>query len=300
MSRITFIRVSPMTTVQDGGRSGMLAHGIGASGPMDRRGFAHAAAMSGAPCGGAIEIGPQGVDFVYSGPPVIAGLAGGRFSLEVNGTPHSWPTRIELTDGVFVSIHTGPQGNYGYLRFAAGIDVPEVLGSQATNATVGLGGFEGRALRAGDHLDLLPLTEVTPEPAPLQVESTDGPIRFIWGIHADLFSSAIRQAFISSAFRITSRMDRMGVRLGDTAAVFSEAKILGLVSDAVVPGDVQILGDGTPIVLMHDNQPTGGYPRIATIINADLDRFAQTRPGREVRFAPVTVDHAQAISGWRP
>ena len=66
-------------------------------------------------------------------------------------------------------------------------------------------------------------------------------------------------------------------------------------SDAVVPGDIQILGDGTPIVLMRDHQPTGGYPRIATIASVDLDRFAQMRPGSPVAFASITVDHAQAL-----
>ena len=71
----------------------------------------------------------------------------------------------------------------------------------------------------------------------------------------------------------------------------------GTVSDAVVAGDIQITGDGTATVLMRDHQPTGGYPRIATIITADLDRFAQARPSTEVAFQPVTVEHAHAI--WR-
>jgi allophanate hydrolase subunit 2 len=90
-------------------------------------------------------------------------------------------------------------------------------------------------------------------------------------------------------------MDRMGVRLIDRSGVFRDAAALSLVSDAIVPGDIQILGDGTPIVLMRDHQPTGGYPRIATVIDADLDRFAQLRPGAEVRFLPVTVTHAQEL-----
>ena len=68
---------------------------------------------------------------------------------------------------------------------------------------------------------------------------------------------------------------------------------LELHADAIVPGDIQILGDGTPTVLMRDHQPTGGYPRIATIVSADLDRFAQMRPGTEVRFQPVSLEHAR-------
>ena len=87
----------------------------------------------------------------------------------------------------------------------------------------------------------------------------------------------------------------MGVRLDDPAGVFADASALSLVSDAIVPGDIQILGDGTPIVLMRDHQPTGGYPRIGTIISADLDRLAQLRPGHDVSFQPVTVEHARQI-----
>ena len=85
----------------------------------------------------------------------------------------------------------------------------------------------------------------------------------------------------------------MGVRLSDPTGVFSGQRKLSLVSDAIVPGDIQILGDGTPIVLMRDHQPTGGYPRVATVVSADLDRFAQMRPGTELRFRPVTLEHAR-------
>lgn len=84
----------------------------------------------------------------------------------------------------------------------------------------------------------------------------------------------MRQRFVGTLFTVLRRLDRMGVRLQGDAGVFSDAATLSLMSDAIVPGDIQILGDGTPIVLMRDHQPTGGYPRIGTIISADLDRFA--------------------------
>ncbi len=132
-----------------------------------------------------------------------------------------------------------------------------------------------------------------PHPRPAAREA--GPIRVIWGLHADLFDPETRQRFVTEAFAVSSRMDRMGVRLVDRAGVLAGQRVLSLVSDAIVPGDIQILGDGTPIVLMRDHQPTGGYPRIATVVSADLDRFAQLRPGTEVRFEPVTVVHAQGL-----
>ena len=297
MNHIHLKRVSPMTTIQDFGRPSMLAHGIGASGPMDRWGYRHAALMTNGACGAAIEIGPLGLDFVYRGTPLVAGLAGGGFVLEIDGEAQEWPATVQLADGMTVTIRTGRKGNYAYLRFAAQIGVPDVLGSRATNATVGLGGLEGRALQVGDELKLVSLTSPSAEPM-VRENDEEGPIRFIWGIHADVFPQHVRSAFIGADFRVSARMDRMGVRLEDAASLFSEARVLGLVSDAVVPGDIQILGDGTPIVLMRDNQPTGGYPRIGTIIDADLDRFAQIRPGHFVRFSPVTVEHAHKIAGW--
>ena len=85
----------------------------------------------------------------------------------------------------------------------------------------------------------------------------------------------------------------MGVRLIDDAGLFHMQRKLNLVSDAIVTGDIQILGDGTPFVLMRDHQPTGGYPRVATVVSADLDRFAQLRPGTEIRFQPVTLEHSR-------
>ena len=300
MSRIVLTRVSLMTTVQDAGRPGLFAHGVGASGPMDRAGYALAAAIAGVPCGAAIEIGPLGLDFTYRGTPLSAGVAGGEFSLTVDGEPRPWPSRIDLVENTKVSIKPGPQGNYAYLRFAAEIGVPAILGSRSTNATVGLGGFDGRMLAAGDELGLEDLPDTQPELTRPETAAPGDPIRFVWGIHADLFSGPVRSGFTASEFRISARMDRMGVRLDDSGSVFADAKLLNLVSDAVVPGDIQILGDGTPIVLMRDNQPTGGYPRIGTVIDADLDRFAQIRAGRMVRFEPVTVAHAHRIAKWQP
>lgn len=300
MSHILVTRASPITTIQDQGRPGLLSHGIGASGPMDRRAYAGAAEMAGCTCGAAIEIGPQGMDFTYSGAPMSAGLAGGEFSLALDGQQAPWPAQIDLTDGMAVSIRTGPRGNYAYLRFGAQIDVAPVLGSRATNATVGLGGLEGRGLRGGDRIGLLPLADVGPEKPERSNGAENDAIRFIWGIHADQFSLEVRAEFIGAGFRILPRMDRMGVWLDDGNGVFAETRSLGLVSNAVVAGDIQILGNGSPIVLMRDHQPTGGYPRIGTVIDVDLDRFAQMRPGKTVRFTPVTVEHAHRLAGWRP
>lgn len=289
---IRILRAAPLTTLQDAGRFGMLRHGISASGPMDSAGFAAAGLLAGAGTG-AVEFTAAGLELVVASGECRVGFAGGDFVLRHNGTVVDWPGSVFLGAGDELSITPGSRGNYGYLRFGGDIAVDMVLGSLATSSRFGLGGLEGRALRVGDVIEIVGQGGA---PGPVMPSAqAEGPIRVTWGLHAELFAPSLRQRFTEVEFTVSTRMDRMGVRLDDKDAVFAEASILSLVSDAIVPGDIQILGDGTPIVLMRDHQPTGGYPRIATVISADLDRFAQLRPGSAVAFAPVTVEHAQAL-----
>jgi len=291
---LSIVRAGPLTSIQDDGRFGMLRHGISASGPMDRGGFAQAGALAGGGHGG-IEFTMAGLEIRLASGRCRVGFAGGGFSVRHNGAALDWPGSVALAEGDVLAITPGPWGNYGYLRFDADVGVAPVMGSVATSSRARLGGLDGRVLRAGDSIELVGsgtsggAGDAEPRPA------AEGPIRVIWGLHADLFAPTLRQRFLAASFNVSSRLDRMGVRLDDAAGVFADAASLSLVSDAIVPGDIQILGEGTPIVLMRDHQPTGGYPRIATVISADLDRFAQLRPGSPVAFVPVTVEHAQAL-----
>ena len=295
MTAIVVTRAGPLCTVQDAGRFGALRYGISASGPMDRGAFERAAAWMGGAAPAGIEFTAAGLAFRVEGGSVGAGFDGGAFVLRRNGEAVPWPARIVLRDGDEVDITPGPAGNYGYLRFDRELALAPVMGSRATSSIAGLGGYEGRSLRSGDRLDFGEAVERRaagqhPRPAPV----AEGPIRVLWGLHADLFAADLRRRFAAATFAISPRIDRMGARLEDREGVFGATAALTLVSEAVVPGDVQILGDGTPIVLLRDHQPTGGYPRIATVISADLDRFVQMRPGSAVRFEPVTLDKAHA------
>lgn len=295
MASIRVLRAAPLTTLQDAGRPGWLRYGISASGPMDRAAFDRAGGWLGGVGSVGIEFTSAGLSFAVEGTSTNAAFDGGEFRITVDGKSQQWPTRAVLKAGAVVEI-TPLAGNYGYVRFDREIEVPEVLGSRSTNTIAGLGGLEGRALVAGDVVLLGKTVAGRPGPHPRPADAVEGPIRFTWGIHADLFESERRSRFVTEPFQISHQLDRMGVRLKDEAGVFGDARILSLASDAIVPGDIQILGDGTPIVLMRDHQPTGGYPRIATVVSADLDRFAQLQPGPEVRFTPVTVAHAQENS----
>ncbi|UYO00128.1 MAG: biotin-dependent carboxyltransferase family protein [Devosia sp.] len=297
MTRLRIERASPLATIQDKGRFGQLAQGISASGPMDEAAYRRAGLMAGSADHAAIEFTRAGLDMRILEGEVRLAWDGGQFLARSGGEALPWPGYALFRAGDRLGIAPGPAGNYGYLRFGAALDLAPVLGSRATNSRAGFGGLDGRALLAGDEL-VLTGPGVAQE-APEQPERQDGPLRFIWGIHADRFTHEVRTAFLQAQFDVTTMMDRMGVRLADRAGVFAGASILSLVSDPVLPGDIQILGDGTPIILMRDHQPTGGYPRIGTIIPRDLDRFAQVRPGGRVTFEPVSVDHAHRIMEGR-
>lgn len=291
------LRAGPLATIQDIGRYGMLRYGIGASGPMVEGAFKAAGTLVGGAGSAGIEFTRTGLDFTTD-LAVTAGFCGGAFTLTINHEARDWDQAWALEPGDTVHIAPGAWGNYGYVRFDREVDVPVLLGSRATNSTVGLGGFDGRALVGGDRVALSEPVETAAAAVAVPPAPSGEPIRVIWGLHADLFPAAMRQQFVDTTFEVSKRLDRMGVRL-ERGGVFVHSQILSLASDAVVTGDIQILGDGTPIVLMRDHQPTGGYPRIATVISADLDRFAQLRPGTQVRFEPVTLKHAHAAEGIR-
>ncbi len=271
----------------------MLVHGITASGPMDRGAFGRAGRWAGASGEAGIEFTMAGLELVVTEGRLAAGWDGGHFALTINGTAQDWPGRGELVAGDVLAITPGEGGNYGYLQFGASIELPRVLGSFATNTRARIGGLDGRALRPGDELTLIGEGQAGQDVPTVADEA--GPIRFMWGLHADQFSDAVTQRFPGAEFVVTRTLDRMGVRLEDRAGVFSGASILSLVSEPVVPGDIQIQGDGTPVVLMRDHQSTGGYPRIGTVISADLDRVAQMRPGTALAFEPVSVEHAHRL-----
>jgi allophanate hydrolase subunit 2 len=265
---------------------------------MDSDAFRRAGDWLGGAGATGVEFTRAGLTFVLEHGPLTMAGNGGDFSISINGVSRRWPLRVVLKTGDRLNITPGSAGNYGYLRFDREVDVPLVMGSRATNSIAGLGGFEGRPLAPNDLLrfgargPLLPSAH--PSAAP---PAQDVPLRVIWGLHADRFPQSVRESLVSGTLKVSTKLDRMGVRLEDPSGIFAATRALSLVSDAIVPGDIQILGDGTPIILMRDHQPTGGYPRIATVITADLDRLAQMRPGSALRFLPVTVAHAHALAG---
>ena len=173
--------------------------------------------------------------------------------------------------------------------------MPPALGSVSTHTRSGLGGLDGRALAAGDEL---PITEPrTLDPAMARIEAPwlDRPgdeIRVLLGPQDDYFAADQIAAFLQGPWTVSGRSDRMAYLLDGPRLV--HAKGFNIVSDGIAMGAIQVPGSGQPVVLMADRQPTGGYPKIANVIGADLGRLAQLRPGARFRFRAVSREDAVA------
>ncbi|MDP2708154.1 MAG: biotin-dependent carboxyltransferase family protein [Burkholderiales bacterium] len=183
-----------------------------------------------------------------------------------------------------------------YLAIEGGPDVPMVLGSASTYVRGAIGGLQGRRLQAGDSVPLkLAGVNVRAEhalPRPLDL-AFDQPIRVVLGPQVDYFTDDAVKTFLASDYTVSPQADRMGYRLA--GPVLAHAKGYDIVSDGIVAGAIQVPGSGLPIVLMADHQTIGGYPKLATVISADIPVVGRRKPGRPIRFAAVGVREAERL-----
>jgi biotin-dependent carboxylase-like uncharacterized protein len=290
----------PGVTVQDAGRRGLLRFGVTPAGPMDEGAFAAATLAAGAPTGAAIEVSLGGVELEAVGAAIGLALAGGVFDARLDGRPLPSACVLPLAPGAKLSLRAGTSGAWHYVAVFGRIDLAPALGSLATHVRSGLGGLHGRSLRAGDVLPIADLRKAPAEPmalgAPWLARET-APLRVLLGPQDDFFTRSAIDALLCANWRLSPRSDRMAYRLDGPR--LEHAKGHDIVSDGVAFGAIQVPGDGAPLVLMADRQPTGGYPKIAHVIGADLGALAQTRPGETLRFRQVSWDEAVAARRLR-
>ncbi|EIM27430.1 5-oxoprolinase subunit C family protein [Microvirga lotononidis] len=286
----------PMTSLQDRGRLGYQGFGVSPSGAMDRRALAMANALVGnSPETAAIEFVNLGGAFACEGGDLHVALVGAGASFSVDGTPVAPKTSVLLKEGQVLEVGHPRTGTFAYLAVAGGFAVERELGSLSFHLRSRLGGLKGAPLKSGDHLPCRPDAQDR-EPMQLAVDMIEesGPIRVMLGPQDDYFTPETIRTFLESEFTISPQADRMGFQL--TGPQLEHAKGFNIVSDGIVDGHIQVPGSGQPIVLMRDRQTAGGYPKIATVISADLARFAQMRPGAKVRFRAVERDEALAAA----
>jgi biotin-dependent carboxylase-like uncharacterized protein len=294
-----------MTTVQDLGRPGYQRLGIPVSGALDRMSLCAANAIVGNPAEmGALEIAYQGPTLLVAADSVRVAYAGASTTLDVAHGETATATRgqhfaplqsVRLRQGQVLRIGGLSGGAVGYLAVEGGFDIAPVLGSQSTYARAGLGGLAGRPLQHGDLLPLrlaqaeereermLPALDLGPPPS----------FRVVLGPQDDHFTDKGKRTLLESVYTVSRASDRMGMRL-DGPTLEHGPKGSNIVSDGIAPGSIQVPGNGQPIVLLADRQTTGGYPKIATVISADIPALGRLMPGARVSFQSVTIDDAEA------
>lgn len=288
------------TTLQDRGRLGYQDVGMPVSGPLDDVSLRLANALVGNPlAAAALEILWQGPTLEVAADSVRVALTGTGGTLEILGEAArrlpAWRS-VRLTRGQVFRIGALPDSACAYLAVEGGFAVAPCLGSAATYVRGAIGGLNGAALPAGAALPLR-LERVAKRGEVMLARPLDlgleRQVRVVLGPQQDHFTADAIETLLSAEFKISANADRMGYRLDGPRLAHRDG--YNIVSDGLVTGSIQVPGSGRAIVLLADHQTTGGYPKIATVISADLPLVGRRRPGMTIRFAAVEVAEAEEI-----
>ncbi|SEN22726.1 biotin-dependent carboxyltransferase family protein [Lihuaxuella thermophila] len=310
------IRAGLLTTIQDLGRFGMQKHGVIVSGAMDPFALRIGNLLVGNEEGeAALEMTMLGPSLLFQRDSFIA-ICGGDLSPRLNGEKIPGWRPVFVRRGSILEFGAPVSGCRAYLTVAGGFDIPLVMESRSTYLRAGIGGFQGRALKEGDVLNLRTPSEQVIKRMRHRSEAAGSRsflvsewsvssgfladyrkknpvIRALPGGQWNRFTSDSREKFFSQEFQVTGQSDRMGYRLEGPKLSLSGP--LELISEAVSNGTIQVPPSGNPIILLADRQTTGGYPKIAQIASVDLPLIAQVKPGEKIRFQPVTLEEAQEL-----
>ena len=290
------------TTIQDLGRHRFQRWGVSVGGALDPVAFQAANALVDNPASaGALEAMYCGPSFVVEADDARLAFAGGDAAIEIldNADAASGETiapmrSVRLRRGQAVRIGSIRNGATLYIAVQGGFAVEPVLGSVATDSRGRIGGWHGRALREGDTLPLARAAASERDECRLDGFDLAPPRRFrvVLGPQSDWFAAAEIERFCAGEYTVSAGSNRMGMRLEGTPIRHRDG--FNIVSDAIVTGSVQVPGSGQPIVLLADHQTTGGYPKIATVISADLPALGRLPVGAKMSFTPVTLEQAAA------
>jgi antagonist of KipI len=294
---LVVVKPGMLTTVQDAGRWGHQAQGVPVAGPMDPVAFRLANTIAGNPPTAALlEVTLLGPELVFGDERAIA-VTGAEFDITVDDWDVPMYARVAVPPGGRLRFGRRRRGARAYLAVHGGIALPPVLGSQATHVISAMGGYKGRPLRAGDRIPLAHTAPAArPRPMPLApivpLPDGHGRLRLLPGPQQHLFAHGALDVLCSGQYVIAQNSDRMGFRLEGPALTHSGSA--DIISDATPLGVLQVPASGQPILLMADRQTTGGYPKIATVITADLTIAGQLAPGDSVSFTVCSPRDALA------
>ena len=309
MAEMRVIKPGLLTTVQDRGRWGFQSRGVSVAGPMDAYAHRLANALAGnADDTAALEVTWVGPDLEFDDERVVA-VSGAEFEVAVDGRSVPPNRAFAVAPGSRLTFGRRLRGTRAYVAVAGGIAVTPVFASRATHVGSRMGGLDGRALEAGDRLPLgeragghiergvrLPPSRAalrrTGQPDFRPVPDGHARVRVLPGPQDDYFAGDALRVLQASPYTIGQDSDRMGFRL--EGARLRHSRGADIISDATPMGAVQVPASGLPILLMADRQTTGGYPKIATVITADLGLAGQLGPGDTITFAVCSPGEALA------
>lgn len=311
MPELKVIDPGLFASIQDAGRFGFRRYGVPWSGVLNPEAAKLANALAGNPLDWAVlEYFQNGLTLqLKHGSLRLAVVGDCLLNLQREGQHRIFRSGRSVTLQQGDTLHIGRihSGKVGYVAVSGGFDLPAVMGSSSTYLRAGFGGLNGDLLRAGS---ILPVATSTESGANryLPVEFKRGDygesphdarppktIRLIMGPQDDYFTRAAHQLLCSEVFRISHDSDRMGCRLVGPHLEHDPDRGAEIISDGLVPGAIQVPGSGAPIVLLADGPTVGGYPKIATVISADLPTLATMMPGEELCFVAVTVEEGEGI-----
>ena len=300
---ITVLQPGLMSTIQDEGRQDFLAYGLPMAGVMDRYAARMANLLCGNPLGAAvIEMTMLGGSFRIGRACRIA-LCGADMSPLLNGVSIENWSAVDVFPGDLLETGFAKKGCRSYLAVSGGITVPVIMGSRSTYTRAGIGGINGKALKADEQIPTGENLAIIGKPSRIEMslipEYPDHiKIRVLLGPQEELFTQEGISTFLKGEYKVSDEADRMGYRL--EGPQINHVDKADIISDAVGRGAVQVPGNGQPIVMMADCGTTGGYAKIATVIGSDLWRLAQAKPQDSICFEQCTETEAiQALSQER-
>ena len=296
MSAIQVQAPGLLTTVQDLGREGFGPIGVSPSGAADPISLRLGNRLVGnVESTAGLEMTLLGGTFLFSRGAILA-LTGSDFGATLDGATVALGASFEVAPGQTLRLGSTRSGARSYLCVQGGIAVLPFLGSSSTHILSGLGGFDGRPLREGDLLPIGPATKFfrkrTIGPRLSEHLSPRKILRVTPGPQVDWFSESSLRRFHEATYRVGEQSNRMGLRL--EGAPVSPHGGRQMITEGVSLGAIQVPAGGSPIILFVDQQTTGGYPKIANVISADLHRVGQLRPRDEIRFEQVTFEAARS------
>jgi KipI family sensor histidine kinase inhibitor len=294
---ISVVKPGLLTTVQDEGRFGYRAFGMPVSGAMDRYAYRVANILAGNGfSAAALEMSLSGGVFRFASDAYVS-VCGADMGAKLDGVSVQNWSGFPVAAGSVLAFGHAARGCRTYLAINGGIAVPSFMGSRSTCLRAGIGGFGGRALKAGDVLPagvagtmpwkkrILPHHFVPRYPDSLT-------LRVLPGFQEILFTNEGIDVFYSAEYTVSPRNDRMGYLLDGLQVRHADGA--DIVSDALCPGAVQVPGNGLPIIMTADHQTTGGYAKIGAVIGPDLSALVQARQGDRIRFVRCSDEEAVA------